>query len=62
MPTFQYHFLTKFYPGLSLVSSKIGKFKVFTNLSDKLFIFVQIKLLSEIVFTGLPSLKIFHVG
>ena len=39
MPTFQYQFLTKFYLGLSLVSSKIGKFKIFTNLPDKLFIF-----------------------
>ena len=42
MPTFQYQFLTKFYLGLSLVSSKIGKFKIFMNLPDKLFIFFKL--------------------
>ena len=47
MPTFQYHFLTKFYPGLSHVSSKIGKFKISTNLPDKLFIFSNLTIVRK---------------
>ena len=47
MPTFQYHFLTKFYLGLSLVSSKIGKFKIFTNLPDRILIFSNLTIVQN---------------
>ena len=36
---FSISFFDKILSGLSLVSSKIGKFKISTNLPDKIFIF-----------------------
>ena len=61
MLTSQYNFVTKFYLRISFFNQKYENVR-FLRIPQINFSFFQIKVLSEIVFTRLPSFKIFYRG